>query len=607
MGANLKSILLGGLCCASSLVFGLSSAQANKLVTSDIPLESSYYIYLDKMEAMGFIKKEMTFGSKPYSRYAAAKRLAKINPVGMPDYLRVHYDAMCNEFSDEIAYIIVHELLDPDTGAKVGCDGVHNKNVRGGHAKQVLKIGKNTGVKLIDRTKLKSQNQVIDKYYADQYNPLVAQKIALAQNERFNSNVQMRKSSVELSYQKMDQMDYTYKRSDASYQPLHGNNNGHRYGKGTNIVGNLHMSGSIGSDVAVGATGRLSYDKDQKGKASLDEGYVRTHVGMWTVTAGKQPLNWATHFGNAGMSLSNNAEAHTMVQIGLLEPWESKRHSGRFSAKTDVKLFAARLGENRKASFRNWKPLSYYNGPNSLEENNKANFWGARLEFQPKEYMTLGLQHVSMDTEWSMNRIFKGRTPDNQTEKSNDQSGYDIRLKFPGVQFYGEMMGEHSSRRISDFFLAQRAYRYGVYFPQVAKDGSWDAMIEYGHNNPWWYWYGEGETPGGWVYHHDIVGDSMGNNANKVKAVVRNYMKNGDTLSFIWARAKERYSDWMSRAGRDWKPYTFDEYTLMYSHKLNEQMYWDLALGYAKIKNANDDKNRKDNSKYVATGFRWEY
>ena len=62
--------LLSAIAIAAAL--GCSCAAASPLVTADVPLDSSYYGYLDKLEGMGYIQ-DMPANTKPYSRLDMAK------------------------------------------------------------------------------------------------------------------------------------------------------------------------------------------------------------------------------------------------------------------------------------------------------------------------------------------------------------------------------------------------------------------------------------------------------------------------------------------------------------------------------------------------------
>lgn len=80
----------------------------------------------------------------------------------------------------------------------------------------------------------------------------------------------------------MLQNAYRYHKGiNASWQPLNRNNNGYRYGDGINIIGKAEIAGSLNKDLALSLTPRFSYDKDQHGDASIEEGYVKTHLGVW--------------------------------------------------------------------------------------------------------------------------------------------------------------------------------------------------------------------------------------------------------------------------------------------------------------------------------------
>ena len=63
----MKKILI-----AIAAALGCSCAAASLLVTTDVPLDNSYYGYLDKLEGMGYIQ-DMPANTKPYSRLDMAK------------------------------------------------------------------------------------------------------------------------------------------------------------------------------------------------------------------------------------------------------------------------------------------------------------------------------------------------------------------------------------------------------------------------------------------------------------------------------------------------------------------------------------------------------
>ena len=51
----------------ATMAAATSMATASPLVTANVPLDSRYYSYIDKLEGMGYIK-DMPTGTRPYSR-----------------------------------------------------------------------------------------------------------------------------------------------------------------------------------------------------------------------------------------------------------------------------------------------------------------------------------------------------------------------------------------------------------------------------------------------------------------------------------------------------------------------------------------------------------
>ena len=80
--------LLSAIAIAAAL--GCSCAAASPLVTADVPLDSSYYGYLDKLEGMGYIQ-DMPVNTKPYSRLDMAKWVLQAEAIAqskpLPPYL----------------------------------------------------------------------------------------------------------------------------------------------------------------------------------------------------------------------------------------------------------------------------------------------------------------------------------------------------------------------------------------------------------------------------------------------------------------------------------------------------------------------------------------
>lgn len=82
--------ILSAIAIAAAL--GCSCAAASPLVTADVPLDSSYYGYLDKLEGMGYIQ-DMPANTKPYSRLDMAKWVLQAEAIAQSKPLP---QARCN-------------------------------------------------------------------------------------------------------------------------------------------------------------------------------------------------------------------------------------------------------------------------------------------------------------------------------------------------------------------------------------------------------------------------------------------------------------------------------------------------------------------------------
>ena len=504
--------------CLIAAALGCNVAAASPLVTADVPLDSNYYLYLDKLEGMGYVS-DIPTGTKPYSRLDMAKwvlqaeNVAKTKP--MPKYLQTYFNTMRADLAEEIAY------LQGDTN-------------------------------------------------------------------KFESNLKLRNAKVEFSYMDQDNSRQGYKVSPsnggnagewnrAHWQMLNHNNNGYRYGDGFNAVGSLNISGSVNKDFALGITPRFSWDKDEHGDASLIDGYVKTHVGVWGVTVGKQPLYWGQGT-NGTLAFSNNATPQTMVKLNLLEPHTFDNGLLKFLGKANVNVFASRLEGNRVET------------SGTEYEKDHAPFVGIRVDVMPTDAFTIGLERMSMLRKFDKDWFFGNNAETKDAEGWNDIAGFDMRYRFPGVQIYGSLYGEDQAHA----FPCEDAYTVGLYFPQLVKDGSWDLRLEGSQTN--WAWYHHWVMQNGWTYKDDIMGDWMGNDARKYYAQVNHYLDNGDRLGLSFVRVDMNRTATNSRQ--------LSEVQLDYSTKLQDALYLDAAVGYGKF-----DENSHNNykSKRVAAGLRWEF
>lgn len=551
------------VCCWLVLTgaFVAQPAWAKNIVTADVPLDSKFYTYVDKLEAMGYIT-DMTATTRPWSRYDVAKMVAKINPEGMPKYLEIYYEELCDAFSDEIGYIIAHDAdeLVPKEG------------------------------------NLPAQANDEQQYYAAQYSEVVAEKAKAAQESEHFSNFALRGASTEIGFRTQDVDSFSYgdiynkqggfglngAKINGEFQPLNTNNNGNRYGNGWNWVNELHMSGNLSNDVAIGVTPRYSLDKDQHGKASLTEGYVKTHIGQLAITVGRQPLQWGGYGKFSGTALSTNATPQTMVRLGLVEPVKIENGFFRFLGKVNATAFVSRL-DNREDLAKGW------NSGDPRRETNDMSLVGMRAEIQPVDTWSIGLERVSMMR--GINRKWFLGKNDGADDLWNDIAGVDTIVKFPGLHLYGSIHGEfqHGLCPTKNF------YSGGVYFPQLSSDGRWDLRLETSHSDDDAYIHSS--LINGWSYKNDIMGGWIGNDAHQYQGMLRYHADNGDIWSLQYA-----HTMWKRHDGQNGP--TLGEIILGVDHRVTKNFQVGLGFGLARMRNYNNS-NGSDLTKFGLAKLKW--
>jgi len=330
------------------------------------------------------------------------------------------------------------------------------------------------------------------------------------------TSFKLHSTSVELAATKLHNKDgYGYRGpANARWQSFSTNNKGHKYEDGGNMVVGMYASGNLGRDMALSVSGRAAWDKEDV-TASLDEAYLATRVGIWNIEAGKQAIAWGQ--GVTGNFLfSDNARPRTMLKISNEEQPQSKGFL-KFLGKTRFTAFASRLDGDRTE--------------NGVHDYEHPYLLGFRGDFTYKNF-TLGLARASMlggkgnafhKRDFGKWLVGKNAYHD---DKWNDIAGVDFRWRMPGVTLYGELYGEDQA----GYAPSDVAYRGGIYIPRLSYDGTWDMRLEGAHTNR--SWYSHGTYRAGWTYHDDIMGDSMGTNANRFYGNINYYASAYDKLGF---------------------------------------------------------------------------
>jgi len=433
-----------------------------------------------------------------------------------------------------------------------------------------------------------AQERPMPAYLADELQALavyLAPELATLDGRAEQDGLRLRSVTVSAAAYGGDGPEYRYGNGvRAKWQPFGAHQNGYRYGGDGNFATSVEVSGNIGHETAISLRPRFSYDKDHEFSATLEEGYIKTRSGIWAFEAGKEALVWGQ--GTTGtLALGDSTKPLTTVQAHFVEP----QHVGgffRFLREADVHFFYGRLEGNRAETAGNYSDFDH------------PGLFGARIDITPTKYFTFGLERISMiggdhngldRSDWG--HWFTGRNSYHD-DKWDDIAGMDFRLRLPGVQFYGEVYGEDQAGGLP----SDLAYRAGVYFPQLSRDGAWDMTMEVANTNDSWYRHSRYHN--GWTYDETILGDTMGSDARKYYVGIKHHLAQESELGLYAMRTE------MDRSTSNHP--VVDEIGVTGQKRIHNNLYLDGVLGAAKVEHARYT-DAADHDYFAMASLRWMY
>jgi hypothetical protein len=413
-----------------------------------------------------------------------------------------------------------------------------------------------------------------------------APEIETLRGKRAQDDLALRSASAEFTEYHADQASYPETRAGqaplADWQPFGRRSKGVTYQDGFQSILKAEYSGNIGHQAAVSLTPRLELQKGGS-RLKLEEGYVKTQIGCTEFLLGREAVRYGQ--GTAGhFVLDDSAEPMTMLQIHSQAP-EASRGFLRFLGKQDYHAFYARLEGDRENR--------------GLRDYDHVGLLGLRADFTPASWATVGLMRVSMlggngnglsRTDWR--HWFTAHNDDAAGDRWNDIAGGDFRLRFPGVQLYGEIYGEDAAHMTP----TQKGYRLGVYLPRLDPQGAWDFTAELAKNDKWWYVHQKYRN--GWTYRGHMLGDDMGNDGRRMYFSVQHYLLKEMQIGLYYSRTAMNHG---------WRIHpTIHETGLTGRCHLGGGFYLDGELGLAKIDHA-EGTLRSDRDVFASTTLRWFY
>ena len=416
------------------------------LNSANLPLDSLYYLYLEKLTGLGFLR--VTPGAKPYTRMQIAKWILDVKAAivdserELSPYVQTLIAELETEFSKELAII----------------QGAEEKN-----------------------------------------------------------QIEFRRLAWSTAYYDGQTLSQSYTKS--SYQPLNINNNGDQLALKFNSRVSFNLEGEINDLLLVSLTPELSYNEEDQYQLNLESGYFKTGFSNLSLQFGKESMWWG-HGRRGSLILSNNSRPQLMMKIANLEPFSL---NGWFSLLNEM-----------NTTFFISEPDRYRN------DVAETSFIGGRFDFSPTKDLTFAVVLTSIvggkgrSVGWDdLDDFLLGRNAGTtDAERWDSIAGFDFAWRLPKINnliLYGEIYGEDQAGSLPPL-PSKIAGVWGIYFPRLSVDGSWDLLVEGATTSDAWYrhWV----YTDGYVFRDQIIGDAMGCDSGRWLLRLNHYWTDGTQVAF---------------------------------------------------------------------------
>jgi len=274
--------------------------------------------------------------------------------------------------------------------------------------------------------------------------------------------------------------------------PLQENNEGTIYNKGHNAELRLAAEGYVSRYVTILVEPELLYSKTgSNAELTLNRGYLKLGGGALELEVGRDS-NWLGLGYRGAITLSNNAQNLDLIKLSSPEPFQV----GWLSWLGDLKyaLIGSRLDRTVTGSVER-QPWFY-----ALKLVSKPT---ANLEVA----FNLGRQVGGPGVNNSLGDTLRGLIGGTNADNSNGMAGFELRYRAPwlrNTELYAEFSGEDTAA----FWPIVESYLAGFYIPLLTDDGRNDLRFEYFRGNN--ILYTHSTFPGGYLYHDLPLGHAQG-------------------------------------------------------------------------------------------------
>ena len=445
MRAIRRTILYSLLICLA----GFAPASAAVLSSTNIPLDSPVYGYLDKLAGFGLITSDIK-GIKPFSKAEAARLLLEAEQ-------RFEEGAEHSGFARQLM-LRVRELIPREVALRQFPD------------KKVPFIDYNPVSSL--RLRYVHLDGAPRNYERPVHDP--------GDDGVFGIGSGLRPRNPYPS-------PATQRGSEGT--PLAENNNGVVYRQGHNGELRWAAEGYVSDKAAALLEPVVGYShSDSDTSLKLNRGYLKLGGDWLELEAGKDE-NWLGLGYRGAITLSNNAENFTLVKLSSPEP---------FSVPYIGEMKYALIGSRFEKSVTDGAERQPW-------------FYALKLSVKPTDGLeigfNLGRQVGGPGVDNSFGDIMRGLIGGTNADNSNGLAGFEVRYRIPwlrNTELYGEFSGEDTA----SFWPIVESYLAGVYVPRLTADGRNDFRFEFFQGNQ--ILYTNGTFPQGYLYKNLPVGHSQG-------------------------------------------------------------------------------------------------
>jgi hypothetical protein len=428
----------------------ISAGNCWALASSNIPLDSPIYAYLDKLAGLGVIRNDVK-GQRPYAKAEAARLVleAEENVTIL--------DGEPGLFARELIRRL-RELIPREVGLRpnpVAAPLFDTNPFANAHLRYVYLDG-------LPRS--------------------------------FNRQVFVRGGQAAFGFiggNLRPESGMVLTQSGSEGTPLLENNEGTVYRQGGNGELRWSMEGYVSDKAALLIEPQLLASADEAALA-LRKGYAKLGSGGAELEVGRD-ANWFGPGFRGATVLTNNARNFDLVKLSSPEPVDVgwvKEYLGDFK----YDLILSRLDETGAgANLR------------------RPYFIGIDLALKPRPWYEVGIHFVRLEggpgfegrKSALQDAVFGG----GMTNKNASTAGIDLRFRIPWLR-NTEIYGDYSGSDSAGFWPIVESYVAGFYVPRLTDAGKDDLRFEFFYGNP--KLYADWKFPAGFVYHGMPFGHSQG-------------------------------------------------------------------------------------------------